>query len=104
MKTELKNDLPNVKRFDTSELFPAYLAAMEEAGSVVIPVSGTSMNPFLRHLSDTVTLEPVRGKKLKKGDTLSNIAARNNTSVEKLKSLNGIKGSNIYAGQKIKVK
>lgn len=68
MKTELKNDRPNVKRADSAELFPAYLAAMEEAGSVVIPVSGTSMNPFLRHLSDTVTLEPARGKKLKKGD------------------------------------
>ena len=41
---------------------------------------------------------------IRSGDTLSDIAARNNTSVAKLKSLNGIKGSNIYAGQKIRVK
>ena len=41
---------------------------------------------------------------VRRGDTLSDIAARNNTSVNKLKSLNGIKGSSIYAGQKIRVK
>jgi len=40
---------------------------------------------------------------VRKGDTLSDIASRNHTTVEKLKSLNNIKGSNIYAGQKIKV-
>ena len=41
---------------------------------------------------------------VRKGDTLSDIAARNNTTVAKIQSLNGIKGSNIYAGQKIRVK
>ena len=37
-------------------------------------------------------------------DTLSEIAARNNTTVKKLKKLNGIKGSNIRKGKKIRVK
>lgn len=41
---------------------------------------------------------------VRRGDTLSNIAARNGTTVAKIKSLNGIKGSGIYAGQKIRVK
>jgi len=41
---------------------------------------------------------------IKEGDTLSEIAARNNTSVAKLKRLNGIQGSNICAGKKLKVK
>ena len=41
---------------------------------------------------------------IKEGDTLSEIAARNNTSVAKLKRLNGIQGSNIRAGKKLKVK
>ena len=41
---------------------------------------------------------------IKEGDTLSEIAARNNTTVAKLKRLNGIQGSNIRAGKKLKVK
>ena len=41
---------------------------------------------------------------VRNGDTLSEIAARNHTTVSKLRKLNGIKGSNIRAGKKIKVK
>ncbi|MCF0210139.1 MAG: peptidoglycan DD-metalloendopeptidase family protein [Bacteroidales bacterium] len=42
--------------------------------------------------------------KVKKGETLSSIAKKNGTTVAKLKKLNGISGSDIKAGQKIKVK
>lgn len=48
-----------------------------------------------------------RGSKnvtVKNGDTLSEIAKRNHTTVSKLRKLNGIKGSSIRAGKKIKVK
>ena len=38
------------------------------------------------------------------GDTLSEIAERNHTSVKKLRKLNGISGSTIQKGKKIKVK
>lgn len=41
---------------------------------------------------------------IKSGDTLSAIAKRNGTTVEKLKKLNGISGSNIRAGKKLKVR
>lgn len=41
---------------------------------------------------------------VRKGDTLGAIARRNGTTVAKLQRLNGIKGSNIRAGQKIRVK
>ena len=41
---------------------------------------------------------------IKSGDTLSEIAARNHTTVKKLRKLNGISGNNIRAGKKIKVK
>lgn len=41
---------------------------------------------------------------VKSGQTLSEIARRNHTTVAKLKRLNGIKGSNIRAGKKLKVK
>ena len=47
-----------------------------------------------------------RGKSvtIRQGDTLSEIAARNGTTVAKLKKLNRISGSSIRAGKKIKVK
>lgn len=41
---------------------------------------------------------------VKSGDTLSSIAKRNGTTVEKLRKMNGIKGSIIKPGQKVRVK
>lgn len=41
---------------------------------------------------------------IRQGDTLGAIAARNHTTVAKLKQLNGIKGTNIRAGKKIRVR
>lgn len=41
---------------------------------------------------------------IRKGDTLSEIAERNNTTVSKLRRLNNIKGNNIRAGKKIRVR
>lgn len=45
-----------------------------------------------------------RSVTVRRGDTLSTIAARNGTTVAKLKRLNGLKGSNIRAGQKLRVR
>ena len=41
---------------------------------------------------------------IRQGDTLSEIAQRNGTTVSKLKKLNKISGSNIRAGKKLRVK
>jgi len=41
---------------------------------------------------------------VQRGQTLSQIAKKNHTTVAKLKKLNGIKGSNIRAGKKLRVK
>lgn len=41
---------------------------------------------------------------VRRGDTLSAIARRNGTTVAKLRKLNGIRGNNIKAGKKIRVK
>jgi membrane-bound lytic murein transglycosylase D len=41
---------------------------------------------------------------IKEGQTLSQIARKNHTTVDKLRKLNGIKGSNIRAGKKLRVK
>ena len=43
-------------------------------------------------------------QKVKKGDTLYEIAAKNGTTVEKLKKLNKIKGNTINPGKKLRVK
>lgn len=48
--------------------------------------------------------ERTKSVKVRNGDTLSEIAERNHTTVKKLRKLNGIKGNNIRAGKKIKVK
>ena len=45
-----------------------------------------------------------RGVTVRRGDTLSAIARRNGTTVAKLRKLNGIRGNNIQAGKKIRVK
>ena len=45
-----------------------------------------------------------RSVTVRNGDTLSEIAARNHTTVSKLRKLNNIKGNNIRAGKKLKVK
>lgn len=45
-----------------------------------------------------------RSVTVRRGDTLSQIARRNGTTVAKLRQLNGIKGNNIQAGKKIRVK
>ena len=41
---------------------------------------------------------------IRQGDTLSEIAERNHTTVKRLRQLNGIKGNNIRAGKKIRVR
>ena len=48
--------------------------------------------------------ESSKSVNVKSGDTLSEIAERNHTTVSKLKKLNNIKGSGIRAGKKIRVK
>jgi membrane-bound lytic murein transglycosylase D len=45
-----------------------------------------------------------RSVTIRRGETLSQIAKRNGTTVAKLKRLNGIRGNNIKAGKKLKVR
>ena len=45
-----------------------------------------------------------RSVTVRRGDTLSEIARRNGTTVAKLRKLNGIRGNKIQAGKKLKVK
>ena len=53
---------------------------------------------------EPVVLEPVRSNQVhvvRSGDSLSEIAASYNTSVQTLRDLNGISGSTIFIGQEI---
>ena len=45
-----------------------------------------------------------RNVTIRQGDTLSEIAKRNGTTVKKLKKLNKISGSSIRAGKKLRIK
>ncbi|UBM60146.1 LysM peptidoglycan-binding domain-containing protein [Marinilongibacter aquaticus] len=47
---------------------------------------------------------PSRTHVVRKGDTLFNIAQRNNVSVQDLRQWNNLRGNNIYIGQKLKIK
>ena len=66
--TEPENKNKTIRLEEASRLFPAYLKALDETGCITVPVSGTSMNPFLGHRRDTVTLVSAEGKKLGPGD------------------------------------
>jgi len=115
-------------------LNPQYRADFIPASSQPYPLClpTAKMEPFLMaqdsiyvHTLDSlerrpIKIEPqaVKGKKgkgtttggggkyytVKKGDTLYKVATKHGLTVQKLKSLNGIKGDNIRVGQKLKVR
>ncbi len=70
--------------------------------------SSTAKSSSSRYLAKTKTRSTRSGNgasiTVKKGETLSQIAKRNGTTVKKLCKLNGIKGNKIKAGQKLKVR
>ena len=57
---------------------------------------------YQQHKAKTVQL--AKYYKVRKGDNLSVIAARNGTTVNKLKKLNGFKSSKVKYGQRIKIR
>ena len=59
---------------------------------------------ILKTLSKKQKKQATKTATVRKGETLSEIAARNGTSVKKLRQLNGIKGDKINIGQKLRVK
>ena len=62
--------------------------------------SASSRNSSRRNKKNTAS----QSATVRKGDTLSEIAARNHTTVAKIRKMNNIKGNMIKPGQKIKVK
>lgn len=66
-----------------------------------------SMAEPVKQTSNTQSSRKSRGSQsvtIRKGDSLGAIARRNGTTVAKLRALNGIRGNNIRAGKKIRVR
>jgi membrane-bound lytic murein transglycosylase D len=117
---------------ELATLNPQYRAGYIPAssGSYSLCLPSAKMELFLANADTIYTLsadslarrpmkiEPAKGKAgkvssgssggkyytVKKGDTLYKVASRHGISVSKLKKLNGLKGDNIRAGQKLKVR
>ena len=94
-EVDVNDDVPTVQRVRSSRASSSK-ASRRSKKSSSSRKSKKSKKSKKTAASKTVT---VRG-----GDTLSEIAERNHTTVKKLRKLNGISGSNIRAGKKIKVK
>lgn len=93
-EVDVNDDVPTVQRVRSSRASSSKASRRSKSSSS--RKSKKSKKSKKTAASKTVT---VRG-----GDTLSEIAERNHTTVKKLRKLNGISGSNIRAGKKIKVK
>ena len=95
----------------TLRLQSQHIAAFLEAGDSVYPrpIEGVALN---RAVVETPVTDRRRGAAttgsktvtVKNGDTLGAIASRNRTTIKRLQQLNGLKGTTIRAGQKLRVK
>lgn len=84
------------KEVDVEQLLATETTVRKSYGRSYSKSSKSSRSRKSKSRSRTVTV--------KSGDTLSEIAERNNTTVKKLKKLNKISGTNIQPGKKLKVK
>ena len=99
--------IPGESHACTLRLPTAAVSAFLEAGdSIYVPAGEIKSVPDV----PVATPSKRRGRAggtsvtVRRGDTLGEIARRNHTTVSRLKQLNGIRGTNIRAGQKIRVK
>lgn len=95
----------------TLRLQSQHLASFLEAGDSVYvkSVEGVVANRSVVEVAEKekTSAASTAGRKtvtVKNGDTLGSIASRNHTTVRKLQQLNGLKGTNIRAGQRLRVK
>ena len=84
---------------EVAQEVPSYSSGRTSASSSRKSYSRSKSKRSSRRRRSSKKSVTVRG-----GDTLSEIAARNHTTVKKLKRLNGLKGNNIRKGKKIRVR
>lgn len=83
---------------------PTYVAARRSNSSRTYAAKSSRHSSKHDRKKGRRSKERTQEVSIKSGDTLSEIAARNHTTVAKLKKLNKISGSNIRAGKKLRVK
>ena len=105
--------IPGDSHACTLRLPTATMASFVAAGDSVYTWRATDLLTNRREAEVTQVKASARGSRnhrggsrvtVRRGDTLGAIARRNHTTVSKLRSLNGIRGNNIRAGQKIRVR
>ena len=84
---------------EVAQEVPSYSSGRTSASSSRKSYSRSKSKRSSRRRRSSKKSVTIRG-----GDTLSEIAARNHTTVKKLKRLNGLKGNNIRKGKKIRVR
>ncbi len=92
------NTIPYVSR----KGFELYLPTNVSAASNTIKINPSAQTREVRKVASQKILNP-KIHRVRKNESLISIAKRYNTSVSRIKSLNNIKGSMIYVGQKLKL-
>ncbi|MEP7263276.1 MAG: LysM peptidoglycan-binding domain-containing protein [Bacteroidota bacterium] len=82
---------------ETDDLTPPAKTKVKNAVAVVKPVAKTKVD------AEKYALPKVVYHKVQHGDTLWNIAQRYNTTIQEIKKVNGINGSQIKVGSRLKV-
>ncbi len=96
---------------DPSTLTPEQLASAEETNDLVSPTvvqqkkTSAAVKPVVtpKNKAEKIALPKIVYHKVQPGDTLWNIAQKYNTTIQEIRKVNGINGSQIKIGSKIKV-
>ena len=95
--TRFIDNQDSIYNYNTAEL-------LSKRAEVLINDDKPTFTSSKKRTSARRTSSGSRSVTVRRGDTLSQIAKRNGTTVARLRQLNGIRGNNIQAGKKIRVK
>nr|WP_321222704.1 LysM peptidoglycan-binding domain-containing protein [uncultured Psychroserpens sp.] len=87
-----------------SQRYNTTLGTLKKANNLETTLIKIGQNLRVRNFDTTITNQDALVWTVSKGDTLYNIAHRNNTTVAALKSLNGLTSNLIKIGQKLQLK
>ena len=88
----------------TGELLAAVDAVPAvETGSAAALAATASLEPSSKRTATTVQVAPYKTYRVARGDTLWTIASKFETSVIRIRKINGLRNSKIYPGQKLMV-
>lgn len=94
----------SIYRYETDALLTRRSLVEVESSKYTTSTSSTRKSKSRKRKSSRRSRTRKKSVTVRSGDTLSEIAERHHTTVKELRQLNGIKGNNIRAGKKIRVK